>query len=954
MTMSAAPEGCPPAHNGCQCPCHRTPGMFHLVACCTAPPTVDAAMLQAVLDEELPPLKRYGVTGSLGASHPHLANYVLVEETVDGIWVMYVDYALLKKKRDTYKLVSDTVHMDEDAYKAVCKERDALKVDAEATNRALTAAGVAANPRRHQGEEARLMPIYERVVALLEDFSRERNRATNLMSKRDDAVAKLNDALKANQFLQAQNDRLRVAKDQRIATGGEVDWESRYRREMSTWEVATIEVMQALGMDPFAFQVNRDQTAAQRDLLATATSLRLRNQANVKQLAAFEDMDFGRMAPQPVTIQCPKCAHWHVDEDKEIAGTSHVEAAPGEGMIGARIVMDTLPVNWAKHPHSTHMCAHCNHEWMPFPIKMPTVGVIPKGDCLTDAFKVLELQQALAKLAHQRDDARKELVELKVEHGKVVVERNSIRGLLTRHEEEILPKTRADAEATENRLKECLHARIALGDAGWADRDAKEKERDEARVVHAALMVAIHGYADEAGVGTCNPDGDAYGPEERIGLLVRDYRDARDGRDDARERCRSANADVTTLRGLCKDLEKERTRLTEERETPEATSYLDLIRQRDAVKADRDMYERLSNERLSRMKELAKERDVATARITEVLQERDRAMSREQEYQRQRDQLATRVDDQGRLTAEKELALAANKELQEILRASEPKQKEVTEIAALMERMGAEGDKLFLEQVRWIINELAGQGQVHSTLCREVEAENWAVLEALQGPNSSVRHAGALTRLQQIQCLIEDRDNWRSIAIMSGYKPESPPATALDTVAAQDKFRHQLANEVIDKHLARTGTGYPELLLAIAAHEHLAYLSPTMPTSVELERALGDWCMHRWGIATRGPAMDKLTEVVTAWCVSGEGKRGKPVGPKPLTFPPGTTKRWDLEQYENSSTYEGNTQSLDLNTPKGHDMFQSTLDAAAKARAKRMVAWGGLWHAQRASAGWED
>src|SRR5271156_5831697 len=130
MTLAAAPEGCPPAYNGCQCPCHRTPGMFHLVPCCTStktddkPAIVTADEFRVAIEAELPPLKRWGVTGSLCGSHPHLANYVLVEETVDGIWVMYVDYALLKKERDTYKLISDTVHMDEDAYKAVCKERD--------------------------------------------------------------------------------------------------------------------------------------------------------------------------------------------------------------------------------------------------------------------------------------------------------------------------------------------------------------------------------------------------------------------------------------------------------------------------------------------------------------------------------------------------------------------------------------------------------------------------------------------------------------------------------------------------------------------------------------------------------------------------------------------------------------------------------------------------------------
>lgn len=34
MTFAAPREGCPPAHGGCDCECHRTPGIMHFMACC--------------------------------------------------------------------------------------------------------------------------------------------------------------------------------------------------------------------------------------------------------------------------------------------------------------------------------------------------------------------------------------------------------------------------------------------------------------------------------------------------------------------------------------------------------------------------------------------------------------------------------------------------------------------------------------------------------------------------------------------------------------------------------------------------------------------------------------------------------------------------------------------------------------------------------------------------------
>lgn len=49
-------------------------------------------------------------------------------------------------------------------------------------------------------------------------------------------------------------------------------------------------------------------------------------------------------APQPVHLCCPRCLQPHLDE--------------GE---------------WASHPHRTHLCLHCKHEWRPFPVH--TVGV---------------------------------------------------------------------------------------------------------------------------------------------------------------------------------------------------------------------------------------------------------------------------------------------------------------------------------------------------------------------------------------------------------------------------------------------------------------------------------------------------------------------------------------------------------------------------------------------------
>ena len=67
------------------------------------------------------------------------------------------------------------------------------------------------------------------------------------------------------------------------------------------------------------------------------------------------------------------------------------------------------------------------------------------------------------------------------------------------------------------------------------------------------------------------------------------------------------------------------------------------------------------------------------------------------------------------------------------------------------------------------------------------------------------------------------------------------------------------------------------------------------------------------------------------------GHKQLPSTPKPLTFPPGTTKTIDLIKELDAALAE-----------------IGTLDAAEKARVQRQAAWGGCWHAQRAFAGWED
>jgi hypothetical protein len=811
MTMSAAPKGCTPAYNGCQCPCHRTPHMFHLVPCCTPtwaqvppPPTVDAATLQAVLDGELPPLKRYGVTGSLGASHPHLANYVLVEETVDGIWVMYVDYALLKKERDALRVpvtsppapaknvyehthTIDTTFMTKDSLIALCQNQSDLVQVA-----------------RTERDAARA------------DFKLA-------LAERDDAVAKLNDALKANQGIISS------------LAGGAGDGMFLDLQGPTVGVAPKNYTVDILGKELHDTIVERNSI---RGLLT-----RLEEQELPAIKAERDDLlrrvdNYKRTVTEASTALSAAGASELMDRDDRRDKFRAMEERARDRDVLGKAYNDTQ-------------------------------------DLLTAARNNLAITTAASK------NLSRELTQVKVERDAALQELPAVR--------------RAGEEAL--------------------------RERDEARVEHAALRVALHGYADEAGVGSCNPDGDVYGPEERVGLLVRDYRDARDGRDEARELCRSAKADVTTLRGLCKDLEKEREewKLKGQNNDEYYRHFQRACEERDSLLAERDLARGALNEVRAMHSALCKALELENWSVLDALQSPNASVSGTWLAMTRLQQVQALVGDRDNWRT---IAIASGYRSDGI-----SAQRHTPGYVAEAHSQAT----LNHEEAR----ELAEHKRGDSNLARcylDLSAR-FLQLEAHWAPLKGSASEGALPKPGQ-----------------GAFGTTAYPLTALDVAAEQDKYRHQLANEVIDKHLARTGTGYPELLLAIAAHLHLAAIGcdHAAQRAHELSAALGKWCMHRWGIETMGPAMDKLTEVVTAWCVAGEGKRGRPVEPKPLTFPPGTTESSDLKQYENSSTYAG---------PDGepsHTLFKDTLEAAAKARAKRMAAWGGCWHAQRAWAGWED
>ncbi len=91
-------------------------------------------------------------------------------------------------------------------------------------------------------------------------------------------------------------------------------------------------------------------------------------------------------SPVPQLLYCPCCSTLHVDE--------------GE---------------WATRPHTTHLCAACNHEWRPF--ECATVGVpeVPNMPHLNPiSLRLTESEQSVARLRRELDEAQADLLPIRV------------------------------------------------------------------------------------------------------------------------------------------------------------------------------------------------------------------------------------------------------------------------------------------------------------------------------------------------------------------------------------------------------------------------------------------------------------------------------------------------------------------------------------------------------------
>lgn len=76
------------------------------------------------------PVQRYGVVGGLGASHPHLRDYVLFSAHPDGAYVLHSDLLLVEQERDGLRNALAHVEAERDAVhagqRAMEAERDRL------------------------------------------------------------------------------------------------------------------------------------------------------------------------------------------------------------------------------------------------------------------------------------------------------------------------------------------------------------------------------------------------------------------------------------------------------------------------------------------------------------------------------------------------------------------------------------------------------------------------------------------------------------------------------------------------------------------------------------------------------------------------------------------------------------------------------------------------------------
>ena len=1014
MTMppAPAPEGCPPAYNGCTCPCHRTPGMFHLVACCMPSaeenkreytlthnielPPGAMVIAQAALDAamDIPP-KRYGVTGSLGASHPHLANYILVDETGDGIWVMHAEWAAMKKERDeavagraqAMQKLQEAVILSDTRYQHLMACRQVKDVMEKGRDELL-------DEIQRLRARTNIQPEFDVRKVVIGDNT----VGTPLYAKNAAEVAAKLEQLRG--FLRGRD--MDVA--ERDAQAGDYP-----HIAMTLNEAGVPEYYAATGQSPEHLTPHkrvkwlvgqREEYRKERDdAVAKLNDALKANQELTGYIATAEAN--GREAlvrtnavpPVPITIQCPKCAHWHVDEDKEVP--YQVETSPGvfEYKSEGR--------NYAKHPHSTHLCAHCNHTWNPFPIKMPTVGVAPKltskeedqwSTAAADLARRLgaeigalkkELEKALA--GPWRPDLRKERDAALAEIGALKKDANDAHAILTKHlvVRKWFPNGSEGAGVDRGIYERVQDMAIMLGNER-ADADRIKRERDE------ALQGKAHTASD------CD--------------MARRERDvALQQRDEARELCRSAKADVTTLRGLLKDAEHKIQAMVQanaasawgiaERDKMEK-ALRDMVADRDlargtitelrqeldlltgnlqVIKAQRDNFMEGYDKARENIAAVQKERDETARLVNDVCQKlgvpmmstHDRVQRLADWYLAVRDEHESLVKERDQiregyrelnsrhvalvehwaplkgsaseqaLPDAKEIKSALTnqivhdqhaidllrKELHEarelcrsakadvttlrgLLKDEEKKHSHLakvlddrarilTEIDTLANNAGASTREGTIQKVRWLVSELGQFKGMHEKLCKEVEAEKWAVLQALQQPG--VTEDGSwytMTRLQQIQALVRDRDAWRSTA---GYKAgPGEPLSPLDQVAEDSKRRHAIADEVIGLHLERTmragqlsssgamaigavpavgnATGerpHPTAdrfhivtdELAIMVHLHLA--GSGWATDQDLERALGYWAMSRYcpriGTITRGGAMDDLAKAVDAW-----------------------------------------------------------------------------------------
>jgi len=130
------------------------------------------------------------------------------------------------------------------------------------------------------------------------------------------------------------------------------------RRQVAETFIAVCENMRDITL--------KDQLAAlQTHIIELEQRFAAEQPSGVKVAPAQLEMSVTIPRPVPMVLACPSCGCFHVDG--------------GE---------------WATtREHRTHLCAHCSHEWRPFPFS--TVGIAPDSIAIPPVFaKVARVQQA--------------------------------------------------------------------------------------------------------------------------------------------------------------------------------------------------------------------------------------------------------------------------------------------------------------------------------------------------------------------------------------------------------------------------------------------------------------------------------------------------------------------------------------------------------------------------------